>query len=168
MGTLMKIQQQMINYVKAIPIREVFKHYDVKIPPSNMIRCINRQHNDKTPSMYLYDDINVAKCFGRCNKGYDTIEIVRAIEEKSFEDAVMFLYNTFTMKMISSLTKKKKLNLELYIKLNDELKHIFDIVKKDKVLRMKAAKIFQIIDLQPEQNLLILKLYKQLLEEIYQ
>jgi DNA primase len=138
----------------------------VKIPESNMIRCINPHHDDKTPSMYIYDEINIAKCFGRCNKGYDTIEIVRAIDGKEFEDAVMFLYNKFTALMIGHLQKKKKLNIELYIKLNKELKHIFNIVKNDKKMRIRAAKVMQIIDLHPEKNLLILKLYQQLLREI--
>ena len=164
----MRITQRQIDYVKAIPIRDVLAHYDVKIPESNMIRCINPHHEDRTPSMYVYDEINVAKCFGRCNKGYDTIEIVRVIEGKEFEDAVMFLYNKFTAKILDTLKKKKKLNIELYIKLNKELKHIFNVVKNDKKMRIRAAKVMQIIDLQPEKNVLILKLYQSLLKEIQQ
>lgn len=163
----MKISQRQIDYVKSIPIRDVLAYYDVKIPESNMIRCINPHHEDRTPSMYIYDEINIAKCFGKCHKGYDTIEIVRAIEGKGFEDAVMFLYNTFAAKMLVA-KKKQKLNLEIYLKLNKELKRLFNIAKNDKNMRIKFAKVMQTIDLQPENNVLILKLYKTLLKEIIQ
>lgn len=162
----MKISQHMIDYVKSIPIRDVLAHYDVKIPENNMIRCINPHHEDKTPSMYIYDEINIAKCFGKCNKGYDGIEIVRAIDGKGFEDAVMFLYNTFTAAMIGHLQKKKKLDLDLYIKINKELKHIFNVCANDRKMRIEVIKVMQIIDLQPDKNVLILKLYKSLLKRI--
>jgi hypothetical protein len=116
--------------------------------------------------MYVYDESNTCFCFGRCWKTYDTIEIVRALENKEFEDAVMFLSNVFAPKIMRKFGQKKKLGLNLYIKLNEELKWIFDSIKEDKEKRIRVVKIMQIIDLQPTNNLLILKLYQSLLREI--
>jgi hypothetical protein len=49
--------------------------------------CINPNHTDKRPSMYLSPRINKATC-GGCNKRFDAIDIVMTLEGLSWPDAV--------------------------------------------------------------------------------
>lgn len=158
------INKFFIDFAKKISIREVLAHYDIKVPDSGMICCINPEHNDKTPSMHIYEDSNIAHCFGKCQKGYDTIEIVRTLEDKSFEDAVMHLYTLFSSSMILTETTEKKDDFRLYKEMNEDLRRIYNDNYIDKEKKERLLAMMSLIDLHAENNLLILKIYKNIME----
>jgi DNA primase len=159
---LSRVNQILINYVKNIPLRDVLDYYDIQVPKNNMIRCINPEHNDSTPSMHIYDDTNSCHCFGKCRKSYDTIEIVRMFEKSNFEDAIMFLYGRFKVK--NFIEKQVKNNLSLYKQLNFDFRKIMRMVQMNEEKKNKVLNIFQTIDMYADNNLLLLKFYKQLIK----
>lgn len=71
-----------IERAKEIPIDEFV---DFR---GGVARCV--WHNDKNPSMHYYKKNNRVWCFA-CNKGGDVIDVVRAINNFSFLDAVNFI-----------------------------------------------------------------------------
>jgi DNA primase len=159
---LSRVNQILINYVKNIPLRDVLDYYDIQVPKNNMIRCINPEYNDSTPSMHIYDDTNSCHCFGKCRKSYDTIEIVRMFEKSNFEDAIMFLYGRFKVK--NFIEKQVKNNLSLYKQLNFDFRKIMRMVQMNEEKKNKVLNIFQTIDMYADNNLLLLKFYKQLIK----
>ena len=156
------ISQLIIDAVKQISIIDLLNYYDINVPPSSKIKCISPQHNDRTPSFHVYEDDNVGFCFGKCNKSFDVIEVVRALENKGFEDAVMFLYKKFNvLKYIKQETKKQ--DLTLYKSLGQDFRKVFMKVKDDEKKKMQVLRIFQTIDMHAEHRLIVLKLYRSLL-----
>lgn len=154
------ISKIILDTVKKISIEEVLAYYEIEIPRSQFITCIRPEHEDSSPSMKVYPETSTAFCFG-CRHVFDVIEIVKIMEKKQFEEAVMFLYSRF--KATGLGVEKNAQEIDLYNRLNKELKSVFNMVQFDKEKRMKAVKILQIIDLNAEDNLLILKLYQRLL-----
>ena len=137
-------------------------YYEIEVPKTNVIRCINPEHRDRTPSSHVYDDTNSVHCFGKCKKTYDVIEIVRVLDKSSFEDAIMFLYGKF--KVTNFMEKQKKNDLTLYKQLNWDFRKIMRKVQMDEEKKNKVLSIFQTLDMYAENNLLILKFYKQLIK----
>jgi DNA primase len=158
---LTRVNQLLIDYAKNVPIRDVLDYYDISVSKNNMIRCINPEHHDKTPSMHVYDDTNSCYCFGKCRKTFDTIEIVRMFEKSNFEDSIMFLYGRFKVK--NFIEKQTKNNLLLYKQLNFDFRKIMRSVQMNEEKKNKVLNIFQTLDMHAENNLLILKFYKQLI-----
>jgi len=158
------INRLLLDYVRKVPIKDVLDYYEIdhRKEKPGFISCLF--HDERTPSAKVYYETDTGYCFG-CHKRFDPIDIIKKMENKEFEEAVLFLYNIFASNIIESKTQKNNLNVGLYIRLNDELRDVFHIVKGDKAKRMEVAKVMQTIDLHAEDNVLILKLYKQLLDK---
>ena len=156
------INRLLLDYVKKISVMDVIEYYDFKLK-DGFILC--PFHEEKTPSAKIYEETNDGFCFG-CRKKFDTIELVKKMEDKTFEDAVNFLYNIFASKIITKNEQKNKVDVSLFIKLNEELRSLFQIVKGDKEKRKKVIKVMETIDLHAEDNVLILKLYQILLLKV--
>jgi hypothetical protein len=45
-------------------------------------------HREKTPSLYYYAKSNTCRCFGACQKSFDSIEVYRRFNNCSFVEAV--------------------------------------------------------------------------------
>jgi len=155
------INKLLIDYVKKISLIEVIKYYDIKIS-KRYILC--PFHEEKTPSARLYEETNTGYCFG-CHKLFDSIEIVKKMENLDFEKAVMFLYRNFSEQIFYNKENIKN-DLRVYRELNKELRNIVNIIWSDKIKRKKFFNIMQTIDMNAENNLLILKIYQNLLEFI--
>jgi DNA primase len=158
---LSRVNQLLINYVKNIPIRDILDYYDISVPKNNTIRCVNPEHHDSTPSAHVYDDTNSVYCFGKCRKTYDAIEIVRVMEKSNFEDAIMFLYGKFKVKNFTE--RQTKNDLSLFKQLNWDFRKIMRMVQSNEEKKNKVLNIFQTLDMHADNNLLILKFYKQLI-----
>ena len=68
--------------------REILEQYGISIGRTGMIRCI--EHDDRTPSMKVYE--YNAHCFG-CQRTFDTIAIIMALEPCDFKTAIRRLAN---------------------------------------------------------------------------
>jgi DNA primase len=149
------VNKFLVNCVKNIPIMEVIGYYDLDVKKGYLLCPF---HNEKTPSAKIYEDTNTIYCFGLCQRHFDSIDIVRKMENFSFEKAVLFLYQNFVDKIFVKIKDTK--NLSLYKRLNDEFRNIIMESKKN---RKKIMKMMQTVDLNAENNLLILKIYKNIL-----
>ena len=146
----------MFEYVKKIPILSVIEYYGLPLKKGYLLCPF---HNEKTPSAKIYEEENTGYCFG-CHKIFDSIELVRKFENLNFEKAIFFLYQNFTTKHTNNIKKNK--NISLYKTLNNELRNIF----KNNNSNIKMFKIAQLIDINAENNLLILKLYASILRMV--
>lgn len=79
-----------IEKVKAIPIREVFRHYGFEIGRGGFCRC--PFHQERTPSCKVYADSFY--CFG-CGAHGDSIDFVRQYDRLGFLEAVDKLCSEF-------------------------------------------------------------------------
>lgn len=57
------------------------------IDTTKLFRCINPNHDDKTPSMKFFDRDHKTFCHG-CRASYDLIDVIGIMENLSFEDAL--------------------------------------------------------------------------------
>jgi hypothetical protein len=83
-------------------------------------------------------------------------------EKSNFEDAIMFLYGRFKVK--NFIEKQVKNNLSLYKQLNFDFRKIMRMVQMNEEKKNKVLNIFQTIDMYADNNLLLLKFYKQLIK----
>lgn len=79
---------ELIREAKNRPIREILNLCGVEITNKRMACCI--KHNEKSPSMYIYEDTNTWHCFG-CGESGDNIDLVEACLNMNFIEAVKFL-----------------------------------------------------------------------------
>lgn len=77
------ISDLMIERAREYPVKNL-----IEIKPNKHARCINPEHDDKNPSMAVYDDH--VYCFS-CGYHADAIEIYRTTEGVSFREAVKSL-----------------------------------------------------------------------------
>jgi len=82
-STAQDISDLMIERAREYPIKNL-----IEIKPNKHARCINPEHDDKNPSMAVYDDH--VYCFS-CGYHADAIEIYRTTEGVSFREAVKAL-----------------------------------------------------------------------------
>jgi hypothetical protein len=75
-----KITPEMIQHAKQHPIENLVGH----VNRAGFTLCLF--HEEKTPSMKIKG--NVARCFGSCNKAWDTIGIAMMIYGLTFPEAV--------------------------------------------------------------------------------
>ena len=81
-----------IQEIKAkLSITQVLSHYDLELNRNKHISC--PFHDDKTPSMKVYEDTNTVFCFsGNCSLGgqsLDVIELVQQLEKCNKHQAIM-------------------------------------------------------------------------------
>jgi DNA primase len=108
----------LFRQAKSVPIIEVLNYYEIPIC-GHKINCL--WHEDSTPSAHIYEETNVGYCFGCSRSQFDAIEIVMLKENIEFNEAIDFLLtNNFTVN--NNFIFKQKKNLELYFKINDEIK----------------------------------------------
>jgi hypothetical protein len=69
---------------------QILNIHGIQVPGSRKIVCINPMHHDSNPSMHVYDS-NVF-CYS-CRASYDSIGIVRIINNYSFVEALKWLDN---------------------------------------------------------------------------
>lgn len=68
-----------------IPVRDLLEMYGVDINRSGFCKCI--AHDDRNPSMKVYDRTNSVHCFS-CGADFDEIGIVQRMEGIRFKEAV--------------------------------------------------------------------------------
>lgn len=66
-------------------IFKIVEHYDIDIK-GDKICC--PFHNEKTPSLQLYEDTESWYCFGSCGEGGDAIDFVKKMEDLDFTEAL--------------------------------------------------------------------------------
>lgn len=88
----------MVNYAdeikRSVPMREVAAMYGFEADRTGNIRC--PFHNDKNPSMHIYDGTRGYWCFV-CNEGGDVIDFTRRYFNLSFMDACKKLNADFNL-----------------------------------------------------------------------
>ena len=88
----------MVNYAdeikRAVPMREVAAMYGFEADRTGNIRC--PFHNDKKPSMHIYDGTRGWWCFV-CNEGGDVIDFTKRYFNLSFMDACKKLNADFNL-----------------------------------------------------------------------
>lgn len=155
------INRLLIDYVKKVPIQDIITYYDIK-QKRGYVSC--PFHDEKTPSAKVYEATNTGYCFG-CHKLFDGIELVKKFEKVDFEKAVMFIYKHFTNTIFEA--KENKSDISLFCKINDELRDLMSVVWQDKEKRIKVMGLMQTIDMNTENNLLILKLYHNIIGVVH-
>src|SRR5271157_1925527 len=142
---------------KGVLIEDVLNYYGISYS-NNKICCL--WHDDNHPSAYIYADSNVGYCFA-CSKGsFDGIDIVMLKENLEFKDAVAFLVNNFTVNKTYIARQKK--SLELYFKLNDELRNLL----KQGINIKLINKFGNMMDSFSDNEKILLRLYGGLLRQI--
>lgn len=140
---------------KSVSIVDVLNYYDVPIK-NNKVTCL--WHEDKVPSAHLYVENNVGHCFG-CKKGsFDPIDIVMLKEGFEFYNAMVFLNNNFVVSDNFVLREKK--NLELYFKINDDIRQLL----KDNADVNIIRKYSELIDKNNDRDKIILNLYGKMMK----
>ena len=76
------ITQEMIEYAKSVPIEKL---YDFKRG-----KALCPFHEDHEPSLVVWKDRNIVRCFG-CNRSWDAIRFIMDLKEVSFKEAVIYL-----------------------------------------------------------------------------
>jgi DNA primase len=154
------ISKGIIGKAKKVDIQDVIDYYSLDIK-GNSILC--PWHKESIPSAVIWREKNKIHCFGVCAKNYDGIDLVRKMEDCNFEKAVMFLYRAFSIGT-NIETEKKSSDISLYKKLNIEFRVLLRKAFYNETLNKEVFKVFQTIDMNAENNLIILKLYKRILE----
>jgi archaellum biogenesis ATPase FlaH len=69
-------------------IREIIEHYGGVF---SGVKCCCPIHNEKTPSLQIYEETDSWHCFGECWTGGDSIAFIRTIEDCSFPEAISIM-----------------------------------------------------------------------------
>lgn len=135
-----------------VNIRDVAKRYSSEVNQSSLIRCLNPDHNDSTPSMKIYDDTNTLYCFG-CGFSANPISLVAKMEKTTPFQAMLLLKNWYNIEEdLSQLTLSEKSRVDIK---NKKFKDTFTFYMKKlqcKKLPLKdiqeLEEIFQMKDLE--------------------
>ena len=145
------------TFVKKVPITEVLSYFGVTIYKDNKILC--PFHNEDFPSAHIYTDTNKVFCFGKCRSHYDVIDIVRHFEGCDFGEAIDFLRRNFTNKVEM---KEKKIDIELYKKINNDVR---GILVNNKVDVREFSKLCQLLDMHADDKIVLMKVYGTILKK---
>ncbi len=92
-----RISRPLLRQIEAVKegarIEEVAGYYgQFKLAGSGRLvgRCLSPEHEDRTPSMYVYTDDPHFHCFG-CGESGDVVDLVRLAEGCEFWEAMMVL-----------------------------------------------------------------------------
>ena len=91
-----------LNSIKqAVPLKDAAKFYGLDVRPNGM--CVCPFHNDKTPSMKIYDDHFY--CFG-CNSHGDVIDLICGLFSLDIKEAVNKFCEDFNFSEKTEHTEK--------------------------------------------------------------
>jgi hypothetical protein len=83
-----QLREEQIEQARSIPVESLI---DTPLrKSSNNFISLCPLHNEKTPSFYIYTNTNSFHCFG-CGEGGDGIKLIRALNNYSFQEAVLYL-----------------------------------------------------------------------------
>jgi len=115
------------DYVKSsIDIVDVLNKYEIEYN-NKLINCPLPNHEDKTPSMAIYEVTNSFNCFG-CKQGGTIIDFVALMEDITPFKAVVKLNDMFNHLKIDFEEQNKTLNKEWFT-LDDKNKYHLDATK---------------------------------------
>ncbi|WP_242326117.1 CHC2 zinc finger domain-containing protein [Bacillus cereus group sp. BfR-BA-01318] len=130
------------DYIKQqVTVIEVLEDYfGIITKNKGKIKCLNPDHEDRTPSMHIYLNTNnnrhsVCRCFS-CGTSYDVINLVMLATGKPFKEALYELMKTYEVK--TEETPQDKFNKWLWIKRQYE----GDQIKQKMIDTKKIIKIF--------------------------
>lgn len=69
-----------------IDIRIILNFYGIEIINNRYLRCLNPNHEDKKPSMFIGDKVNYVFC-SSCNAKYSVIDLIEMFEGCNFYEA---------------------------------------------------------------------------------
>jgi hypothetical protein len=81
-----------IQKLKQIPIQDLFQQVKPR-KTSTRITCCCPFHQEKTPSFVIYTERNSFHCYGACNAHGDSIDFIKKLYNKTFQEAVTYLEN---------------------------------------------------------------------------
>ena len=84
-----------LSSIKAIPIKDAAIQLGLSLR-GNVCRCASPDHEDRHPSMVFNLAKNSFKCFG-CNASGSVIDLVMLAKNSSFQEAIAYLAETFTI-----------------------------------------------------------------------
>lgn len=144
------------DYVKSeIDIQDVLQKYEIEYN-GGLINCPLPDHNDRTPSMAIYEVTNSFNCFG-CSKGGTIIDFVAEMENVTPFKAVVKLSELFDLnidfenqnqalaKEWFSLNDKNKFQLDATI-LRDHLINEHHIINTEQNIYMYDKGAYKIIE----------------------
>ncbi len=96
-----RISRPLLRQIEAVKegarIEEVAGYYgQFKLAGDGRLvgRCLSPEHEDRTPSMYVYTDDPHFHCFG-CGESGDVVDLVRLVEGCEFWEAMMILSSRY-------------------------------------------------------------------------